>query len=373
MSGIYVHIPFCKQACNYCDFHFSTSFKTKDDMLTAILKELSIRRDFLQTDIETVYFGGGSPSVVEPSFINSILDTIHTLFRVKSDAEITIEVNPDDIDSERAFSYKKSGINRVSVGIQSFDDKILKYLNRIHSSEKAFECLNNIKKAGFTNISIDLMYGIPNTDLISWAEELEIFKTLDVPHLSSYCMTIEPKTVFGNYLKNKRITPIDDETSIKQFDYLLDLAKSIGFDHYEISNFSKPGLYSKHNSAYWFEKPYLGIGPGAHSFDKSSRIYNVSNNNHYIYKVINNNDFFETETLTPENVFDEYIMTRMRTMWGCNIKDLKEHFLYDILQKPFFQEFVKLGLVSIINNNITLTRKGMYIADSIVLEIIYNR
>jgi oxygen-independent coproporphyrinogen III oxidase len=374
LAGIYIHIPFCKQACNYCDFHFSTSFKTKDDMLTAMILELNQRKNYLASDeIKSIYLGGGTPSVLDISFIEKIITTIHSLFSISPNVEITLEANPDDLSLEKLKDYRSIGINRLSIGIQSFDDKILRYLNRIHSSQKAVESIELAQKAGFDNISIDLMYGVPTTDLYYWENQLNIFKKLKVAHLSSYCMTIEPKTVFGNYLKNKKIDPIDEETAIAQFEFLMNFCSDSGYDQYEISNFCKDSLYSIHNSGYWLGEKYLGIGPGAHSYNKNERSYNISNNNIYIYKVINNDVFFENEYLTKENILDEYVMTSLRTKWGCNIKYINDTFDYDITKKPFFIEFVKKGLLNVNNNKIiTLSTKGKFIADSIILEIIYN-
>lgn len=374
MAGIYIHIPFCKQACNYCDFHFSTSFKTKEDMLTAIIHELYLRKDYLGTEkIKSIYFGGGTPSVVDVSFIDKITTEIHSLFDIEQEAEITIEANPDDLSVEKLKDYYAIGLNRLSIGVQSFDDKILKYLNRIHNSKKSIESIENAQKAGFNNISIDLMYGIPNTDLYYWQNQLNAFKELNLAHLSSYCMTIEPRTVFGNYLKNKKIKPISEDIAVSQFEYLMNFCQEIGFEQYEISNFCKDSLYSIHNSGYWLGEKYLGIGPGAHSYNKYERSYNISNNNIYIYKVINNNVFSENEYLTEENILDEYVMTSLRTKWGCNIRYINETFNYDISKKPFFIDFVKKGLLDINNGEfVTLSTKGKFIADSIILEIIYN-
>ncbi len=343
-------------------------------MLTAIIHELYLRKDYLGTEkIKSIYFGGGTPSVVDVSFIDKITTEIHSLFDIEQEAEITIEANPDDLSVEKLKDYYAIGLNRLSIGVQSFDDKILKYLNRIHNSKKSIESIENAQKAGFNNISIDLMYGIPNTDLYYWQNQLNAFKELNLAHLSSYCMTIEPRTVFGNYLKNKKIKPISEDIAVSQFEYLMNFCQEIGFEQYEISNFCKDSLYSIHNSGYWLGEKYLGIGPGAHSYNKYERSYNISNNNIYIYKVINNNVFSENEYLTEENILDEYVMTSLRTKWGCNIRYINETFNYDISKKPFFIDFVKKGLLDINNGEfVTLSTKGKFIADSIILEIIYN-
>lgn len=373
MSGIYIHIPFCKQACYYCDFHFSTSFKTKDEMLVAMIEELNQRRDFLDGEpIQTIYIGGGTPSVIDNVFIERIINEIHVLFDTKNTLEITLEANPDDLTKEKLLFYKDLGINRLSIGIQSFDDKVLKYLNRVHDSTKALKSIHQAHDLGFNNISIDLIYGIPNTDMEYWQKQLHTLAQLPVQHLSSYCMTIEPKTVFGNHLKNNKLIPVDEEIAVDQFEYLIDYSAQIGFEQYEISNFCKNDMYSRHNSSYWKGKKYLGIGPGAHSYNKFTRTYNIANNNTYIYRVRNKEVFFEKEELTKQNIFDEYIITSLRTKWGCNIEYLKDNYMYDIRSKPFFIEFVKKGLVIIDGGMATLSKEGKFIADNIILEILYH-
>ena len=373
MSGIYIHIPFCKQACHYCDFHFSTSFKTKDEMLKAMVQELGIRKEFLKSEpIQSIYFGGGTPSVVDNAFIGVLLTMVKEHFEVLPNAEITLEANPDDLNKGKLDFYRSIGINRLSIGIQSFDTSVLKYLNRAHDAERAKSSVLLSQDLGFDNISVDLMYGIPGTDLYYWEQQLEIFKSLQVVHLSSYCMTIEPRTVFGNFLRNKKITPIPDEIAVDQFKLLMNFCDESGFEAYEISNFCMKGKYAVHNTGYWKNKNYLGIGPGAHSYNGNVREFNVSNNNIYITNVTNGLVFSEKEELSKENLMDEYIMTSLRTKWGCNIQVLKNNFQYDLLEKPFFANLVENGLIIKTKDVITLSRDGLLIADNIILEIIYN-
>lgn len=342
-------------------------------MLVAMLEELHLRRNFLEDEpIQSIYFGGGTPSVIDNVFIERLIQEIHSLFDTSHLTEVTLEANPDDLTEDKLRFYKAVGINRLSIGIQSFDDKVLKYLNRIHNSQKALQSIEQALSVGFNNISVDLIYGIPNTDLAYWQQQLDILAQLPVQHLSSYCMTIEPKTVFGNYLAHKKLTPIDEDVAAAQFEYLIDYSSLIGFDQYEISNFCKDGKYSRHNSAYWKGKKYLGIGPGAHSYNKYIRTYNITNNNTYIYRIRNKEVFFEKEELTEQNIFDEYIITSLRTKWGCNIEYLKDKYMYDVSSKPFFIDFVKKGLVNVNDGVITLSKDGKFIADNIILEILYH-
>lgn len=372
MSGIYIHIPFCKQACSYCDFHFSTSFKTKDAMLQAMLLEIDQRVKYLDSkNIETIYFGGGTPTAVETDFISKIIEKIHQKFDVTIDAEITIEANPDDMDEAKILEYKHLGINRLSIGIQSFDDKILKYLNRVHNAQKAIDSIRKAQKIGFENISIDLMYGIPGTSLADWGKQLNKLESLNIQHLSSYCLTIEPRTLFGNYLKNNKLNPLPDDVSLDQLKALINHTEKLGFEHYEISNFAKKDKIARHNSAYWLGKKYLGIGPGAHSYNKNSRQYNISNNNNYIYKVSNGEECFDLEILSKENIFDEYIITALRTKWGLDVEKLKEDFNYDFLRSKVYDRLlIDEYIINENNIKIRLSKTGITIADNIILDIL---
>jgi oxygen-independent coproporphyrinogen III oxidase len=341
-------------------------------MLNALLLEIEQRANYLDSkNIETIYFGGGTPTAVETDFISKIIEKIHQKFDVTIDAEITIEANPDDMDEAKILEYKQMGINRLSIGIQSFDDQILKYLNRVHNAQKAIDSIRKAQKIGFENISIDLMYGIPGTDLENWKRQLHKLEILDIQHLSSYCLTIEPRTLFGNYLKNNKLNPLPDDVSLDQLKALIDHTEKLGFEHYEISNFAKKDKIARHNSAYWLGKKYLGIGPGAHSYNKNSRQYNISNNNNYIYKVSNGEECFDLEILSKENIFDEYIITALRTKWGLDVEKLKEDFNYEFLRSKVYDRLLIDGYIINENNiKIRLSKTGITIADNIILDIL---
>ncbi len=342
-------------------------------MLNSILKELDQRNQYLDNEtIETIYFGGGTPSFVEASFIEQILNKIYAIHNVITDCEITLEANPDDLSLEKLIKYKKIGINRLSIGIQSFEDRILKYLNRIHDSNSSIYCVKDAQNTGFNNISIDLIYGIPETGLDYIEKTLEIFEQLNVQHLSAYSLTIEPKTVFGNYLKRGKIVPLEESLAHQQFMYLIQKLPELGYEQYEISNFSKHNYISKHNSSYWLNQKYLGIGPGAHSYNKLERSFNISNNNLYIERLRNNLNYSESEQLTNENKIDEYFMIRLRTKWGCDLNYLKEELNCDVNKNKIVNKLIQSDFIYVKDNVLKLTNKGLPIADNIILEIISN-
>ncbi|MBT5403417.1 MAG: radical SAM family heme chaperone HemW, partial [Crocinitomicaceae bacterium] len=324
MSGVYLHIPFCKKACHYCDFHFSTSVQTKDTMIKSMVKEIDLRYNFTDSPIETIYFGGGTPSILSSYDINTLLNKILETFHVVNEPEITFEANPDDLTLEKLKELKKAGINRLSIGIQSFHDDDLLLMNRAHSSQQASKCIKLAQQEGFNNISIDLIYGLPGLSSDNWLANIQNAIDLNVQHISAYCLTIEKKTVFYNWHESNKIILPDDQQTLDQFVALTDLLVSNGFEHYEISNFGKRGYYSKHNSNYWLQEKYLGIGPSAHSFNGQSRMWNVRNNNQYIKAIAEEKSFHEQETLTPRDQFNEYILTRLRTKWGINKAELKD-------------------------------------------------
>ncbi|MEZ4797260.1 MAG: radical SAM family heme chaperone HemW [Flavobacteriaceae bacterium] len=336
MSGIYIHIPFCKQACYYCDFHFSISLKKKDELLQALAKELQIRKNELQSQtVETIYFGGGTPSLLTINELRLLIDEVYKHYNVSEHPEITLEANPDDLIEKKMSpraqsrglfeSYKNIGINRLSIGIQSFFDDDLQSMNRAHSSKEAKTCLE-VATRHFDNITIDLIYGIPNMSLEKWNENLQMAFQFDVNHISSYALTVEPKTALDSFIKKGTYPPIDEDLALKHFNHLIAETEKQGFVQYEISNFGKPDYFSIHNTSYWRGKPYLGIGPSAHSFNGKKRSWNVANNIKYIQSIQQNVLPFTVETLSQNDKFNEYIMTGLRTIWGISLDKIENDF-----------------------------------------------
>ncbi len=327
MSGLYFHIPFCKQACHYCDFHFSTSVKNKAELLSAMRSELRLRRNYLEDkNLRSVYFGGGTPSLLNGDELMQFMSEVSSNFILSENTEITLEANPDDLGSDKLQELKDAGINRLSIGIQSFSENDLKFMNRAHSAEQAMTCIGAAQKQGFDNISIDLIYGLPTLDDAQWIENLKIAFSFDLTHLSCYSLTVEPRTALAKMIRDKKVQDVDDEKSSRHFELLMDMAGKAGFEHYEISNFAKPGKYSGHNSAYWKDQPYLGMGPSAHSYDLYSRQWNISNNHEYIRQISQGIIPAEREKLSLSNKYNEYILTRLRTMWGVNADELLSKF-----------------------------------------------
>src|SRR5476651_2419435 len=314
MAGIYIHIPFCKQACHYCDFHFSTSLKYRDEMVQAIVKEIRLQMHYLNGEtIETVYFGGGTPSLLNSGEINQVIDTITRLHHVATNAEITLEANPDDLDQQKVMALRQTPVNRFSIGIQSFFDEDLLWMNRAHRSDEAEASVKRTQDAGFENITADLIYGFPLLTDAKWQQNMAKLFALNVPHVSAYSLTVEPRTALASFIKNKKQAPVSDQQSAEQFLMLMAEMDKRGFEHYEISNFSKPGQYSRHNTNYWRGVKYLGIGPSAHSFNGDTRQWNIANNAKYLAGLTTGTIPAETETLTEENRLNEYIMTSLRT------------------------------------------------------------
>jgi len=323
MAGIYIHIPFCRQACHYCNFHFSTSIKHKDALIKGILKEIDQRADHWKNhNFQTVYFGGGTPSYIESEDIKQILDKLSGTFKINPDAEITLEGNPDDLTEKKLYAYRKMGINRLSIGIQSFYDEDLKKLNRSHHARQAIESIKNAQKTGFNNITIDLIYGIPGLNDKKWNENIQTALDLNIPHISAYALTVEPQTALS-YKISKGIYPqISEEQSARQFEILRKKLLENNFLHYEISNFAKKDFISKHNSGYWQNKAYLGLGPAAHSYVNNTRRWNIANNMLYLKK-LDDNTYFEKEILNKNDRYNEIIMTGLRTMWGVNLEHIE--------------------------------------------------
>jgi oxygen-independent coproporphyrinogen-3 oxidase len=386
MSGIYLHIPFCKQACHYCDFHFSTSLKKKDAMISALKTELLLRQNELKDEpIETIYFGGGTPSILSIDELQLLIDTVYENYNVIDDPEITLEVNPDDLMSPRAQSrglfqsYRNIGINRLSIGIQSFFEDDLKMMNRAHNAEEAKKCLF-LATQHFDNITIDLIYGIPNMNLEKWEQNLQMAFDFGVPHISSYALTVEDKTALDSFIKKGKYPPLDEVLASQHFDHLVKRTQEQGFVHYEISNFGKPKYFSKHNTSYWQGKKYLGIGPSAHSFNGTQRSWNVANNTKYIKSLEQNTLPSEIETLTKNDRFNEYIMTGLRTIWGISLNKIEDEFgeTYKSQLLQSAQKFIEKGLLVTSNdfdehqNNIeklNTTSKGKFLADGIAADL----
>ncbi len=371
MPGIYLHIPFCKQACHYCDFHFSTTLKNKDELLTALKLEIGLRRSYLENKaLDTIYFGGGTPSLLEGIEIREIMAEIRDNYEITRSAEITLEANPDDLTNEKLMALQQAGINRLSIGIQSFSEDDLKFMNRAHSVEQAIQCVKDAQRIGISNISIDLIYGLQTLDDDQWKKNLDIAFSLGVQHLSCYSLTIEPRTALAKMIKEKKVAELEDEKSVRQFELLMDKAAEAGFEHYEISNFAKPGFYSRHNTSYWKAEPYLGIGPSAHSYDRTSRQWNVSNNHEYIRKLMVGTIPAEKEILSDENKFNEFILTNLRTSWGVDAEKLKNEFGAEasmtFLAIANFQ--IQDGLMEKSGNIFRLTRKGKFYADRIAAD-----
>lgn len=368
MQGLYIHIPFCAQACFYCDFHFSTNQALKDKMVKMIAREIELQAEYFpKRSLDTIYFGGGTPSLLGRNELGLLIDTIHKTFVIKDSAEITLEANPDDLSKEKILQLKSSGINRLSIGIQSFYEPHLKYLNRIHSSEEAISSVRNSQDIGITNLTIDLIYGIPNPSHEVWEKDLQKAISLGVPHISSYCLTIEPSTVFGSWVKQKKMKPADDEFAAMQFEMLMDQLKSNGYEHYEISNFAKAGWHSRHNSNYWLGGKYLGVGPSAHSYNGETRQFNISNNHQYVKIIEEGKIPFESEVLSDIDKVNEYVMTRIRTKWGVVLKEINEHYRNTISVKAI--ELRNKGFLRIENEIIYLTRQGKLMGDYVTGEL----
>ncbi|MGC6284264.1 MAG: radical SAM family heme chaperone HemW [Polaribacter sp.] len=370
MAGIYIHIPFCKQACYYCDFHFSTSMKRKDDIVNCIIREIEMRKNELNNEtIETIYFGGGTPSLLTQNEIDSIISAVYNYHEVDR-PEITLEANPDDLSEEKIKELAKSKVNRLSIGIQSFFEHDLKLMNRAHNSEEAKKCLE-IATQYFDNISLDLIYGIPGASNEQWEENIDIALGFNVPHISSYALTVEPKTALANFVEKEIIPDVDDEQAEIQFFMLIDKLDNAGFIHYETSNFGKEGYLSRNNSAYWQGKNYLGIGPSAHSYNGRERSWNIRNNAKYVKGIQNGELPIERETLTKKDSYNEYIMTGLRTIWGVSMDRVEEDYgkKYRVYLENQSEKYIKEELLYIHNGNLKTTEKGKFLSDGIASDL----
>jgi oxygen-independent coproporphyrinogen-3 oxidase len=373
MSGIYFHIPFCKQACHYCNFHFSTSLRLKEGVISAMLKELEARRDYLpETSLSSIYFGGGTPSLLDEQDIDRFFKHIERYFTIEEGAEITLEANPDDLDHEKLKMLANSPINRLSIGIQSFKEEDLTFMNRAHNAKEARHCIDDALKMGFKDFSIDLIYGSPTTSDEDWATNLAIALDYNTPHLSCYALTVEEKTALHHFVATGKSPAVDEEKAARQFQYLMNTAKSAGYQHYEISNFALPGRYAKHNTSYWQRAPYLGIGPAAHSFNGLSRQWNIANNALYI-KALEATpplSFFEEELLSKDDRYNEYIMTGLRTMWGVNLAQIKElGEQYASYFQKHSESLLKEGTLRTDNATFYLSDEGRLLADGIAASL----
>jgi oxygen-independent coproporphyrinogen-3 oxidase len=374
MAGIYLHIPFCKQACAYCNFHFSTLLKYKESVLSAMLQELEMRKKFFpeKTQIDTIYFGGGTPSLLSANEINTLIQQIYRLFTVAEQPEITLEANPDDLTKAYLQTLKKqTPINRFSIGIQSFWEEDLRYMNRAHNAEEAMRCIQQAQQAGFDNLSIDLIYGTPTLSNEQWRKNLQTAFDLQVPHISCYALTVENKTALSAEIKKKKKAAVDDELMVQQFSILLEEIKRNGYLQYEISNFCKPPHFAQHNTNYWRGISYLGIGPSAHSFDGKIRYWNVSNNTIYINKIEANEPAYEQELLSERERYNEYVMTSLRTVFGVAVKKINHDF-GDIYVRHFHLEiapFIEKKWVECTDEIYTLTDLGKLFCDFITEEL----
>ena len=371
MPGIYIHIPFCKQACHYCDFHFSTSMKKKDEMVLALMKELIMRAGEFENEIvETIYFGGGTPSVLDISELKLLIYTVYQNYNVAENPEITLEANPDDLSKDRILELAKNRVNRLSIGIQSFFDDDLKLMNRAHNANEAKACLDEATKH-FDNISIDLIYGIPGLSNERWKQNIEAALSLDIPHISSYALTVEPKTALKKLIQTGKIAEPNDEVAHAQFQILVDLLQTNGFIHYELSNFGKPNYFSKNNSAYWLGKKYLGIGPSAHSYNGVSRSWNVANNSLYLKSIQENQLPNEVEILSLNDRYNEYIMTGLRTIWGVDLNRIENEFGTTTVTylKKQAQKFLDDGLLVIDHTILKTTAKGKFLTDGMASDL----
>ncbi len=373
MAGVYIHIPFCKSFCSYCDFYSITDSSQKDALVQAIIREVSLRSRYLEgEEVDTVYFGGGTPSLLSASQTENIIKAIKENFGLADDPEITVEVNPDDVYGGYFTSLKETGVNRVSLGVQSWDEKRLKYLGRRHTALQSEVALEQIFREGIKNVSADLIYGVPGMTAADLGADLEKTFSFPVTHLSAYHLTIEDGTRLGKMKKEGRLTETDEDTSTSMFTLLGNVCRAHGFIHYEISNFAQEGHISRHNSSYWKQVPYLGLGPSAHSFDRRSRQWNVSDVKKYISSVNNGEVPFVREELDRLTIFNEYVMTSLRTMWGIDLTHVEKFYdkeLHDYLVN-LSGKYIRYGLMKREKNTLVLTDQGKMISDNIIAELL---
>lgn len=376
MPGIYIHIPFCKQACHYCDFHFSTSLKSKDAFLDALEKEIGLRKDYFgegDARINTIYFGGGTPSLLSGDEVMRIIDKIQQHFEINPGAEITLEANPDDLTKEKVRELKGTAVNRFSIGIQSFFDEDLRFMNRAHDSQQATGSVKRVQDAGFENITIDLIYGIPAMSDARWKQNLAAAFSLQVPHVSAYSLTVEERTALAHMVRTKQVRNVSDQQSAQHFRILTDEMKKHDFIQYEISNFCKEGYYSRHNSSYWKGEKYLGLGPSAHSYNGTTRQWNIASNPFYIKGITEGKLNCETEILTTDQRYNEYILTTLRTMWGTDLHHIEKSFGSDYVSYCLDEasEYLASGMLLKKENKLFLSEEGKLLADRIASDLFY--
>lgn len=374
MAGLYLHIPFCKQKCNYCDFHFSISLRNKEALIHAIKKELILRKNEVNEPIQTIYLGGGTPSILTITELKGIFESINANYSIAENAEISLEANPDDLSESYLKGLKKLGINRLSIGVQSFFNADLKFMNRAHTSQEAIRAIKDAQDSGIENITIDLIYGIPGLSLANWQRNLDTFLTLNIPHLSSYALTVEPKTVLAHQINSKKIKPLDDELAKAHFDILLRYMKEYDYLHYELSNFAKEGFLSQHNTSYWQGKSYLGIGPSAHSYNQKTRSWNVANNARYIKSLKEGIVPNKVEYLTATMRYNEYIMTGLRTMWGIDLDTIKKDFgeKYSSYFTKNAQKYLQKGTLQFVEKNrLVLRSEKFFLVDGVIADLFW--
>jgi len=374
LSGIYIHIPFCKQACHYCNFHFSTNTDRVEDMVDSIIAEIDLKSDFFPSDpiINTIYFGGGTPSILSERHLAKIISAIHGKYKVDPGVELTLEANPDDLTKEKLQQLKSVGINRLSIGVQSFHDAELQMMNRVHDANESTACVKTAQDVGITNISIDLIFGVQESTETSWQSNLDQAIALDVPHMSCYNLTVEPKTALHHFVQSGKMKDVDDALSAKQFEMTMDILGQHEYDHYEISNYAKDRKLSNHNTNYWRSVPYLGLGPAAHSFDGQHRSWNMANNSLYLQSIKMNISPATVEELSPNDRLNEYIMTGLRTKWGCD-SDRFENIISGSSTKISNDalSFLDDGLLEQDGKVIRLTREGKFYADQIASDLFF--
>ena len=374
MAGIYFHIPFCKTHCHYCDFHTSCRLADLPAVMEAEFKELSLRKNYLGNEpVHTVYLGGGTPSLLDLNYLLAIREKILSLFTVSKQAEWTLEANPDDLEQKYLFDLQKAGFNRISIGTQSFDGHILSYLNRRHTAQQSVRSVILAREAGFRNISVDLIYGIPGLSKAAWERSVDMVVDLNVEHISAYHLTYHEGTVLYQRLKDGKLSEVPDKVSLKQYEYLINTLKVAGYEHYEVSNFARPGFYSQHNSAYWKEKKYLGIGPSAHSYDGRSRQWNIRSNPQYVQLIKENKIFYEVEELNEVDRYNDYIITSLRTIWGVDgsrIRALYGRHLADHFSRVL-EKYRQSDWVVEYGSVVKLTEKGIFVSDRIMEDFFY--
>ncbi len=375
MSGIYIHIPFCSSKCHYCNFYSVVSKSLIEDFVTALCKEIDLQQWFFKDyTIETLYFGGGTPSILPLNLLELIFNKLQQHISIKALKEVTFEANPDNVNLTLLNHLKNLGVNRISIGTQSFNDNELKILGRKHNAQTAIQSIEKIIQTGFSNFSVDLIYGIPNSDNHSLYKNLNIIRQFQVPHISCYALTQEPKTPYDVFIKKGKITPLQESEYVSQYVMLTDFLNQNNYTHYEISNFCLPEQYAKHNTSYWFGKPYLGLGPSAHSFYHHKRTWNVAHLKKYIKSIAENKLLQSDETINDVEAYNEYVMTRMRTVWGIDIAELKEKFSSK-LTNHFLSQLKKINqsdLFIIENNTVRFTEKGMLTSDYLLVALFFD-